>query len=195
MKKLENKDIVQHYLLNLFTILNVELSTLGINNNKEKKKIEDLVNTASVIIANENIFLGEKPNFFYQDLSLNNTILLVGTILSNEIESNTIEFSYPKEDIIIKVDKYYFGEALKYFFQRIIQKSKLIKVSINRKNRAMMVEHNSDSSLRIEDIPLTDILKKDNISYNKMLFQLSMEILKLLSIKIFQEENLIVLLV
>lgn len=192
MKKLDNKDIVQHYLLNLFTILNVELSGLDIKKDK-KKEITDLVSTASVIIANENIFSGETPSFFYQELPLNEIISITGTIFSNEIESQEIKVTYPEDDMTVKIDKYYFSEAFKHFFQRIIQKSKSIKFSINKETDELIIEHDKDLSFTLNYDELADVFKQDNVSHGEILFQLALEVFKRLDIKLSMEKRRIVL--
>lgn len=192
MKKLKNKDIVQHYLLNLFTILNVELSSLNIEESK-KKEIVDLVNTASVIIANENIFSGETPGFFYQDISLNEIISITGTIFSDEIESKKINVLYPENDMFVRMDKYYFNEAFKYFFQRIIQESSKVSFSININDKILSIEHDGNFSFTINEGVLANLFKKDNVHNDEILFQLSLEIFKLLDIKISQEQNRVIL--
>ena len=82
-----SKDMIRHFILNLLTVLKVELDELESKKNK-RGKIKDLINTASLVIANEDLFLGKNPDFFIQQLSLNEIIDLNLKIFENEIAEN-----------------------------------------------------------------------------------------------------------
>ncbi len=182
MKQLDEKDILRHYLLNLLTIINFEISNFKIND-KEKEKIDNLINIASILIANEKIFLNKKTDLFKQDLSLKDQIELNIAILKNEIIKRNINPEYPEKDLIIKVDKFYFNEAFKYLLKEVINNSDKLKFLINNKNQSLKIIHNNTKLKKpVENI--VKFLKTKNFNKNEITFQFAFSILKIHKIDI-----------
>lgn len=192
MNNLGKKETIQHFLLNLFTILNVEILNLNIGKGK-KEKISNLANIASLIIANEDIILDKKPDLFIQEVSLNTIIEITYKILQKRIDANNISIHLPKNDILIKVDKFYFSEALKAIIGKLITDSTEIKFQIDEKNNNLKIIHDKKSNFEKPTNSLSDYLKSKNINKEDFVFHLATEILKFHKIDIKFKNNLLII--
>jgi len=188
MNQLGKKDIIHHYLLNLFTILNVELSNLNISSQK-KKKIDNLISTASILISNENIFLNNKPELFIQDVYLKEVIDITCSIFSNRTKN--IKLSPLTEDVVVKVDKYYFGEAFKYLFEEIIQDSTKIEFKFIKNTKILQIIHNKKTKFKEPFKDFSEYLKTRGLTKEDITFQLACAILKIHKIKLKLGKNIV----
>lgn len=187
MNELNEKDILTHYLLNLLTIINFEISGFRINE-KDKEKIDNLINVASILIANESIFLNKKTDLFKQDVSLKEQIELITAVLKNEIQKNSIKIKYPKNDLIIKVDKFYFNEAFKYLLKEILNSSDKLELIIDNKKKSLKIIHNN-TELKKPTEDIIKFLKTKNFNKDQITFQFASTILKIHKIKILHKKN------
>lgn len=192
MNNLGKKETIQHFLLNLFTILNVEILNLNISKVK-KEKISNLANIASLLIANEDIILDNKPDLFIQEVSLNAIIEITYKILQKRIDKNNISIHLPKNDILIKVDKFYFSEALKSIIEKLITDSTEIKFQIDVQNNNLKIIHDKKSKIEKPTNSLSDYLKSKNINKEDFVFHLATEILKFHKIDIKFKNNLLII--
>ena len=90
--------------------------------------------------------LNKKPDLFIQELSLNSIIEITCKILQKRIDKNNISINLPKNDILIKVDKFYFGEAFKSIVEKLIIDSSEINFQIDEKNNILKIVHDKKSN-------------------------------------------------
>ncbi len=192
MNQLNEKDIIRHYLLNLLTILNIELSNFNIKR-ADKRKIDDLIGVASILIANENIFLNEKSSLFIQDVHLKDLIELNCEILKSEIQKKKISINLPQDDLIIKVDKFYFSEALKYLLKELIKDNTKISFGINKTDNKLEIIHERKTELPQPADKIIDLLKTKNFQKDDITFQLACTIIKIHNIKLSLKNNCIIM--
>lgn len=188
MNQLNKKESIQHYLLNILTVLNVELSNLNISQ-KEKRKINDLINIASLLISNEKIFLNIKPEFYIQNISLKELVDITCNIFDQEITEKNIKIIPLTEDYVIKVDKYYFGEAFKYILKEIISDSNRIEFKFDKKRKKFHILHNKKTKTNNSPNEISMILKNKHITKQDIAFKLACEILKMLNINLSCETS------
>jgi hypothetical protein len=180
----QKKDILEHFILNLLTILNAEISDLKIQEDK-KRMLLKLTKTASLIFANENIFMGKKPECFMQTVSI---IDLLEIIRSINKESNTV-FVLPEQDMFIQTDKYYFSEAIKHICAKLVEHTNKISFVFNAAKKALVIQYGGDMPRITMSPDLMTVLNISNIEENNITFQLSLVVLKMMNIDIATKEG------
>lgn len=191
MNQLNEKDIIRHYLLNLLTIINIEISNFNISKDN-KDKIDNLINVASILIANEDIFLNNDSSLFIQKISLKELIDLNCEILSLNSSQNKISINKPENDLTIKVDKFYFSEALKYLLKEIIKDATEVEFMIDNSKNTLTIKTNKKNDFQKPVDNLITFLKTKNFNKDDITFQLANTILKIhnISIKFIKNEIL-----
>jgi hypothetical protein len=182
------KHIIQHFVLNLFTVLNAEISDLDINA-KKKSKIMDLIKIASVIIAYEKIFLDEKIELFVQDVSLDEIIKLICAIHKEDIQKNKIKIKFANSDISLKTDKHYLNEALKYIIYKLVKNSSFINFDYDSKKKILKIMHDIKDLNEGKYTRLSECLTIHGITFDEIQYQLALNILKMLNAEIEFKPN------
>jgi len=188
MKDINKKDIIQHFLLNLFTILNIEVSELEIPKDKEKKLLF-LLKIASIVIANEQIFLNKKPEFFIQEILLNEIIDINCAIYRDQFKKKKVKVIPLKSEYKIKVDKHYFNEAIKYLIEKLLDDTSLLDFDYDEKKKIFYIKHDSKGIVNENPEPLSDTLHINKISKKDITFQLALAILKMHEAKVEIDEK------
>lgn len=178
MNQLNEKDIMRHYLLNLLTIINIEISNFTISKSN-KDKLDNLINVASILIANEDVFLNNDSSLFIQDVSLKELIDLNCEILNISNKKNKITLKKPKNDLRIKVDKFYFSEALKYLLKDTIKGATELELFIDETKKTLTIKHNKKNDFQKPAKTLIDFLKTKNFNKDDITFQLANTILNI----------------
>jgi hypothetical protein len=188
MNQLNEKDIIRHYLLNLLTIINIEISNFSINK-KNKEKIDNLINVASILIANEDIFLNNNSNLFIQEVSLKELIDFNCEILSLNRSQNNISLKKPENDLIIQVDKFHFSEALKYLLKETIKDATEVEFMIDNSKNTLIIKTNKKNDFQKPVDNLINFLKTKNFNKDDITFQLANSILKIHNISVKFNNN------
>lgn len=178
-----NKDIVRHYLLNLLTIINAELS--NIETKKEVyRKITDLIQTASAIISNEDILIGKSKKTFIQEFSLNEIIDITLVIFDKKIKDKKIKINKLKEEHSVKIDRHYFGEATKYIIDKLTEENKEISFKFNKNKKQLTIEYDNEIEIPSTKEDIIESFKNKELKKTDIYTKLAIIFFELQKIKI-----------
>lgn len=189
MESMHKKDIVHHFLLNLLTVLDFMVREEETAGESRKGEILNLLKIAGLIISNEKVFLGEKPEFFIQEIHLNDILEIVVSIYQKSLDAHGVTIMLPEMDHALNIDRHYFGEATKYIVERLIPDVSFINFEYDENGKVLSVLH--DGGIIVPDLSksLSSFLAVKGISKNDIIYRLALALLKMQDMQVKFEEN------
>lgn len=170
---------VQHFLANIFTVLDFELNDTELLSEK-KQSISDLLKVASLVVAHEDLILGQEIKFFKQDIDIQDIIETTFVILEDKITQQNIGFKSFKANMIVQLDRIYFGKAFTLLMQNLVANSQQISLKYDRQKHQLQILCNTRNLSALDnDQTLVDLLHKDSIYNDELAYNLALKIFQL----------------
>jgi hypothetical protein len=189
MESMHKKDIVHHFLLNLLTVLDFMVREEETAEESRKGEILNLLKIAGLIISNEKVFLDEKPEFFVQEIHLNDILEIVTSIYQKSLDAHGVTVVLPEMDHALNIDRHYFGEAMKYIVERLIPEVSFVNFEYDENGKILSVLH--DGGIIAPDLSksLSSFLAVKGISKNDIIYRLALALLEMQDMQVKFKEN------
>jgi hypothetical protein len=187
MVKINKKDILHHFILNLFTILNAEILGCKLKKNT-KQKVLNLVKIASLVISNEKFFLNDEIKFFKQKVNINDIVDIV--IAVNKPKKSTILLH---ESNYVFADKHYLIEALKYLILKLCETANSLNFSFDKITNTLIIKHDGPKIKTSTSNSILNSLNISTLTTNEISYKFALAIFKTHKIKIKNNKNCLLL--
>lgn len=177
---LTKKQKLRHFICNVLIVLHSRISESGLGYNKKKKAL-DLVQILNLLLAHERILLNQKIKFFKKEESLKTILGLIVDIYRGRISRGNKKIVFPKKDYLIEVDRYHFGEAIKYLVDCFLKDSEKIEFEFDDELKKLAIK--CDSSLELQKSLSTQVenlgfLTSSDLDKCKIQYYVALSILK-----------------
>jgi len=180
----ERERNIKHYLQNIFTILNFRIIDLDIPED-EKQSIFDLVKSASLVIANENLFLGKEMDFFVQKVSVSEMLVLASSVFQVDMRMKDGDIELIDSGYEVNVDKNRFIDSLKVFMAKMLVDASFIRFSLDKESSTLMIEHDSNEDFVMKGYSISECFTVKEISRDKIVYLMAKEMFRLMGIDVF----------
>jgi len=170
------KNFLRHELLNILTILNLSIGKQKFTR-QDKDKAQELIQLAGVLISNEDLFGGAKPDFFRQEILLQDTLETVILLSEDQIQQHNVDVVVPHINVTLQFDRYYVSESLGHIIRKLLPLTSHIEFSFDEKRSVLTIHHDADWELLAQKDFSTCLTKKD-LHSGEILYQLSLYILQ-----------------
>lgn len=181
---MRNSIIIKHELLNLLSIIQINLIEGTLDANTRQQLIH-LLNIASILISHEEIAFGEKPALFLQSIQLEDIIDDLQQRQPNDFLP--LETSSESPQICISIDRYFFTEALQILIGHLTSRGESVHWNWNPQLKHLSIQHNAKLSEEILD------LKKKRSSLSEIGLPISLLLIEAHDIEIHQKAQEIIL--
>jgi len=188
MESMKKKDIVHHFLLNLLTVLDFMVREDNIGENT-KGEILNLLKVAGLIISNEKVFIDEKPEFFIQEIHLNDILEIVVSIYQKMLDEHGVTIVIPHEDYALNIDRHYFGEAMKYIVERLMTSVSFINFEYDKNGKILSILHDGGEIIPDLSKSLSSFLAVKGISKDDIIYRLALALLEMQGMKVEFSSN------
>jgi len=179
--KISPKNQFRHYLSDLLTNLNVEMGG------------DNSVEAITMLISNEDLFLGEKSELFTQEFKIDEIVEITCSVLNDKIERRGVKLKLFNSDSSIETDRHFFSNALKYLIEVLIGYVSFLEFEFDEQSGVLIIIHDGkdciDQYLGDSSVILLDCLKDELLPNKKLSFNLSMTILDILEMGVDFSEN------
>ncbi|MBI5414230.1 hypothetical protein HZA38_01820 [Candidatus Peregrinibacteria bacterium] len=186
MKK--TKSILRHELLNIFTLLQIELEEMKFSPS-QKSRIQNLLSRAIILASHEDIFLGISPKFKLQKVLLNEFLEEVLLFHRKEIRKKKISTSFPKENVMVSLDRYFVREALERILEKVFLDGTSIAFLYNQKTKSLSLRSSKNIAAGNFQKPILECLFEKNISNEECEYQIALSLLEMYSQKVRFQKN------
>ncbi len=183
------KSFLKHEIQNILMILACHLEEGKIKN---KKEILGLIKMISLFTEHEDLLLGKKPEFYFQNVFLSDLIEIMLNSNAEIIKRNKIrvEVGEIKPEIFLKIERDSALRALNQIFYRILNNSVFVKLNFETNEKRLTMDYNEEINL-FKEKELEQVLKEDKNNYREIALQISFKILREMGISLeFGKENL-----
>lgn len=188
MANLERNN-VRHFLLNLLTILNLKIDESVDGDVKED--MMDLIKTISLVIYNEEVFLGKDVEFFMQDVRISELLDLGLSVFGNEISERGVEIEGIDTGMEVRVDKNQFIDALKVIFAKLLIDGSFLKFEFDKVVKVLKIEHDSAADFSFRGIRIQDCFSSKDVDREMIVSLLALEVLRKMGVGVEFGENVI----
>lgn len=150
----KTKQFIRHELLNIFTIIYHFLDEEKLTKSEREEALK-MMKIATMLVAHEEIMLGENPSCFLQHVSLQDIVEGQLLISEDRLKGKKLKIHNLKEDPMVLTDRYYFNEALGYILDPLFAKSTQIAFTFDAEKNALIIHHD-----RTKILPPRPQLKK-----------------------------------
>jgi len=169
---------LRHELLSIFAKLMAKTERMKLEN-PEKEKIIKLLELSGALVAYEDILLGKKPEFFLQELGLQEFLSVSVMSHAKKIQRRNIKVSLPKTDHVIVIDRYYLEEALSVIVAKLLPLVSFLRFSFSPKTQILSIHHNFPDKKFFLQKPLaecqtTKMFRTQEIQYQLALYMFEM---------------------
>lgn len=189
MESMHKKDIVHHFLLNLLTVLDFMVREEETARESRKGEILNLLKIAGLIISNEKVFLDEKPEFFVQEIHLNDILEIVTAIYQKSLDAHGVTVVLPDMDHALNIDRHYFGEAMKYIVERLMPEVSFVNFEYDENGKILSILHDGGKIAPDLSKSLSSFLAVKGISKNDIIYRLALALLEMQNMQVKFEEN------
>ena len=177
------KEIIHHFIANIFTILNFEILRQKISI-EEKNQLLDLVKMANLAVAHEKILLNQKPKFFKRSILLNDILQVIVAVCQSKIQKMKTKIILTNLDFFVKIDRYYFAEALNQMIDKLLDLTTFIEFNYDSKRNILNILHDGKVIACKKDKSLLDYLSTKDLKNSELGCQLALVILELHGTKV-----------
>lgn len=180
---IDRKEILRHFLANVFTTTNFEILNSDIPL-ELRSKLQQLVGVASMIITYEDFFLGKPVDLFRSDVDLKEICDIAVVINEDFAEENNVDLSHSVAEYSINVDRHFFGDAMNKIVTFLIKNSSFVGIGFDEKNEEIRIKYDISEIEILEKRELMEVLDRNRSGDGSIPYQVALEILVLHKMRI-----------
>ncbi len=176
------RSFLKHEILNIITLINFLIAD-GEPEVKQTKKILSYLKMLSVMVVEEDVFLGKKKAFLNQDVTVDDVIEIVSQLIREELKKAKCVLRIQNTHLIFKADFETIKSGIEQILKKLLSHATRIEISADQANKALIIQANSKIQLDVTDKNLLEALKEKK-NHTDVLLILSLKLMRMNGLKI-----------
>lgn len=184
----EEKNKIQHFLSNIFTMLNFEIIEKE-DEELDREKLLKLLQMANILTAYKGMFLGDPIEVFKQEDTIKNILFPVGLMFKDKVEKAHAKLTFSTSEEKVSLDKYYLEKSLEYIIEFLLNEAKNIDINYDEKDKTLQIIHDHSNPPTDSATPLMEFLDTKFVYNNEIQYRMGLLIIQQMGMKITFSPN------